>query len=125
MHLWLLGVFHVKYMIVDRKILLITSSNIQGKPNVEFVVHLEGVCIFVIVFVYCLYIVQKIVDSYHDMFQKQWSVDFVPPLPLANVPAPPKSNFPFGQEVHGPCIFHRYLTPSPPLPFLPANHYVK
>ena len=38
-----LGVFHVKYMIVDRKILLITSANIQGKPNVELVVHLEGV----------------------------------------------------------------------------------
>eukprot|EP00026_Physarum_polycephalum_P003289 Phypoly_transcript_03299.p1 GENE.Phypoly_transcript_03299~~Phypoly_transcript_03299.p1 ORF type:complete len:737 (+),score=104.43 Phypoly_transcript_03299:201-2411(+) len=85
-----LGAFHVKYLLVDRKMILLTSSNIQGKRNVEFVAHMEG----------------KIVDSYYNLFQKQWGLEFVPPLYLTNVPAPPKSNFPFGKEVHGPCIFH-------------------
>lgn len=45
MHKMVVGVFHVKYLIVDRKIMLLTSTNIQDRKNVEFVAHLEGVCL--------------------------------------------------------------------------------
>ncbi|VDC06870.1 unnamed protein product [Peniophora sp. CBMAI 1063] len=61
-----LGTFHAKYLIVDRKVACINSNNIQDRPNVEMMVHLEG----------------PIVDSFYDMALLSWSNAMNPPLPL-------------------------------------------
>lgn len=34
------GTFHAKYMVVDRKIALLNSNNIQDRVNVEMMIHL-------------------------------------------------------------------------------------
>jgi len=82
----------VKYMIVDRQMLLLTSANMQDKPNIELMVHLEG----------------RVVDSFYNMYIQMWGKNFVPPLPLINQPAPSCSSINFWQSCahHGPCIFH-------------------
>ena len=61
-----LGTFHAKYLIVDRKVACVNSNNIQDRPNVEMMVHLEG----------------PIVDSFYDMALMSWSNAMNPPLPL-------------------------------------------
>eukprot|EP01111_Echinosteliopsis_oligospora_P016142 TRINITY_DN6593_c0_g1_i1.p1 TRINITY_DN6593_c0_g1~~TRINITY_DN6593_c0_g1_i1.p1 ORF type:complete len:511 (+),score=110.86 TRINITY_DN6593_c0_g1_i1:62-1594(+) len=100
----LFGVFHTKFMIVDRKVLLLTSANINDKPNVEMVVHLEG----------------KIVDSFYSTFNLLWGVEFTPQLPLLGTPAPPSSGFVYSQtdEVHTPCVFH---SPHSAVPMVVAH----
>ncbi|KZO89916.1 hypothetical protein CALVIDRAFT_543148, partial [Calocera viscosa TUFC12733] len=70
-HRPLLGTFHSKYLIVDRKVALLSSNNIQDRPNVEMMIHLEG----------------PIVDSFLDMALLTWHNRMVPPLPsLLNPP---------------------------------------
>ncbi|KZT52557.1 hypothetical protein CALCODRAFT_520622 [Calocera cornea HHB12733] len=64
-HRPLLGTFHSKYLIVDRKVALLNSNNIQDRPNVEMMVHLEG----------------PIVDSLFDMAMLSWHNALKPPLP--------------------------------------------
>ncbi|KZO91603.1 hypothetical protein CALVIDRAFT_541638 [Calocera viscosa TUFC12733] len=64
-HRPLLGTFHSKYLIVDRKVALLNSNNIQDRPNVEMMVHLEG----------------PIVDSLFDMAMLSWHNALKPALP--------------------------------------------
>ncbi|KAI7914537.1 phospholipase D Active site motif protein [Pyricularia oryzae] len=67
----LLGTFHAKYMVVDRRIAVLQSNNIQDNDNLEMMVHLEG----------------PIVDSVYDMALLSWHKALTPPLPTANKPA--------------------------------------
>lgn len=70
-HQPMLGTFHAKYMVVDRKIAILQSNNIQDNDNVEMMVHLEG----------------PVVDSLYDMALISWHKPFDPPLPSHNSPA--------------------------------------
>lgn len=70
-HQPMLGTFHAKYMVVDRKIAVLQSNNIQDNDNVEMMVHLEG----------------PIVDSLYDMALISWRLKFMPPLPSHDAPA--------------------------------------
>jgi phosphatidylserine/phosphatidylglycerophosphate/cardiolipin synthase-like enzyme len=70
-HKPMLGTFHCKYMIVDRKCALLQSNNIQDNDNVEMMIHLEG----------------PIVDSMYDMALISWHKKLDPPLPSINSPA--------------------------------------
>ncbi|KAI0035523.1 hypothetical protein K488DRAFT_43117 [Vararia minispora EC-137] len=65
-HQPMLGTFHAKYLVVDRRVACVNSNNIQDRPNVEMMVHLEG----------------PIVDSFYDMALLSWSNVMKPPLPL-------------------------------------------
>ncbi|KAK4159842.1 hypothetical protein QBC43DRAFT_293598 [Cladorrhinum sp. PSN259] len=70
-HTPLVGTFHAKYVVVDRKIALLQSNNIQDNDNLEMLVHLEG----------------PIVDSFYDMALISWHKRLEPPLPSAEEPA--------------------------------------
>ncbi|WVQ85655.1 hypothetical protein IAT38_007821 [Cryptococcus sp. DSM 104549] len=64
------GTFHAKYMVVDRKIVLLGSNNIQDRVNVEVMSHIEG----------------PIVQAFYDMALLSWSNNLAPPLPLLGHP---------------------------------------
>jgi phosphatidylserine/phosphatidylglycerophosphate/cardiolipin synthase-like enzyme len=70
-HRPMLGTFHCKYMIVDRKYAVLQSNNIQDNDNVEMMIHMEG----------------PIVDSMYDMALISWDKKLEPPLPSLNTPA--------------------------------------
>ena len=70
-HRPMLGTFHCKYMVVDRKIAVLQSNNIQDNDNVEMMIHLEG----------------PIVDSMYDMALISWDKKLDPPLPSMDTPA--------------------------------------
>ncbi|KAK3389622.1 hypothetical protein B0H63DRAFT_537638 [Podospora didyma] len=70
-HTPLMGTFHSKYMVVDRKIGILQSNNIQDNDNLEMMIHLEG----------------PIVDSLYDMALISWHKMLDPPLPSRNTPA--------------------------------------
>jgi hypothetical protein len=78
------GTFHAKFMIVDRKIACLNSNNIQDRPNVEMMTHLEG----------------PIVESFYDMALITWSNALNPPLPLLAHPPTydEKTQYDFGEE---------------------------
>ncbi|GJJ09337.1 hypothetical protein Clacol_003559 [Clathrus columnatus] len=65
-HRPIMGTFHAKYMIVDRKVACLNSNNIQDRVNVEMMTHIEG----------------PIVDSFYDMALISWGEVLNPPLPL-------------------------------------------
>ena len=65
------GTFHSKYMVVDRKIAILSSNNIQDNDNLEMMTHIEG----------------PIVDSFYDMSLCSWYKELKPPLPCLNTPA--------------------------------------
>ncbi|KZP08421.1 phospholipase D active site motif protein [Athelia psychrophila] len=71
-HHVVLGTFHAKYMVVDRKVALINSNNIQDRVNVEMMTHVEG----------------PIVESFYDMCLLSWGNALTPPLPLLAAPPP-------------------------------------
>ncbi|BGP16314.1 hypothetical protein JCM10213_006470 [Rhodosporidiobolus nylandii] len=71
-HRPLLGTFHQKAMVVDRKIALLNSNNIQDRPNLEMMVHLEG----------------PVVDSIYDNILISWDEKLVPALPCLLDPSP-------------------------------------
>ncbi|KAG6334065.1 hypothetical protein ID866_5028 [Astraeus odoratus] len=82
-HRPLLGTFHAKFMIVDRKLALVSSNNVQDRPNMEMMVHLEG----------------PIVDSLYDMALLCWSKPMHPPLPLLDHPyRPPGGGYKFAMD---------------------------
>ena len=58
-------------MVVDRKIAIISSNNIQDNDNLEMMTHLEG----------------SIVDSFYDLSILCWHNAFHPPLPQSQNPA--------------------------------------
>ncbi|KAL1608390.1 hypothetical protein SLS60_003331 [Paraconiothyrium brasiliense] len=70
-HRPVLGTFHSKFMIVDRKIAIIQSNNIQDNDNLEMMTHLEG----------------PVVDSFYDTALLSWYTAMAPPLPLLSSPA--------------------------------------
>ncbi|KAH7411170.1 hypothetical protein BKA64DRAFT_692845 [Cadophora sp. MPI-SDFR-AT-0126] len=70
-HRPMVGTFHCKYMVVDRKYAVLQSNNIQDNDNMEMMTHLEG----------------PIVDSLYDMALISWNNKLDPPLPSANSPA--------------------------------------
>ena len=70
-HTPLMGTFHAKYMIADRRIALLQSNNIQDNDNLEMLIHLEG----------------PIVDSLYDMALISWHKTLNPPLPSHKSPA--------------------------------------
>ncbi|KAJ5831704.1 hypothetical protein N7474_000015 [Penicillium riverlandense] len=65
------GTFHAKFTIIDRRIALLQSSNIQDNDNLEMLAHLEG----------------PIVDSFYDTALLSWGKQLDPPLPLLDSPA--------------------------------------
>lgn len=66
-----LGTFHAKFMIVDRKIAVTQSNNIQDNDNLEMMAQWEG----------------DIVDSIYDMALITWHNELDPPLPCLTRPA--------------------------------------
>ncbi|GMK55205.1 hypothetical protein CspeluHIS016_0202610 [Cutaneotrichosporon spelunceum] len=72
-HKVLLGTFHVKFLIVDRKVVLLNSCNIQDRPNLEMMTHLEG----------------PVVDSFYDVALHCWYNKLEPPLPCVTKPYEP------------------------------------
>jgi hypothetical protein len=85
----LLGTFHAKFLIVDRKVALLNSNNIQGghslveaneyahsesdRPNLELMSHLEG----------------PVVDAFYEIALHSWYNQLSPPLPCMNTPYQP------------------------------------
>ncbi|KAH9968566.1 hypothetical protein BJV74DRAFT_784951 [Russula compacta] len=69
-HRPLLGTFHAKYLVVDRRVACLNSNNVQDRPNIEMMVQLEG----------------PVVDSIYDMALVSWSNAMNPPLPLLAKP---------------------------------------
>ncbi|KAL8293888.1 hypothetical protein RB597_007667 [Gaeumannomyces tritici] len=70
-HSPILGTFHSKFMIVDRRAAVLQSNNIQDNDNLEMLVHLEG----------------PVVDAVYDMALLSWSKALSPPLPTRDSPA--------------------------------------
>ncbi len=71
LHKPLLGTLHAKFMVVDRKVGIAESNNMEDNCNMEMMTHLEG----------------PIVDSLYDCFLVTWDKAFVPTLPTHNSPA--------------------------------------
>ncbi|KAK4651932.1 hypothetical protein QC762_606880 [Podospora pseudocomata] len=55
-HQPVMGTFHAKYVVVDRKIALLQSNNVQDNDNLEMMIHLEG----------------PVVDSFVDVALLSW-----------------------------------------------------
>ncbi|KAF2200692.1 IQ calmodulin-binding motif protein [Delitschia confertaspora ATCC 74209] len=70
-HRPVLGTFHAKFMVVDRRIAVVQSNNIQDNDNLEMMTHLEG----------------PIVDSIYDTALLAWEKALHPPLPCLSDPA--------------------------------------
>ncbi|KAJ6160863.1 hypothetical protein N7470_004259, partial [Penicillium chermesinum] len=91
-HRPIFGTFHAKFTVIDRRIALLQSSNIQDNDNLEMLSHIEG----------------PIVDAFYDAALLSWGKPLNPPLPLLDSPArsapipslekppkiPPESEFP-------------------------------
>ncbi|GAA5877151.1 hypothetical protein JCM3774_003316 [Rhodotorula dairenensis] len=71
-HRPLLGTFHQKALVVDRRVALLNSNNIQDRPNLEMMVHLEG----------------PIVDSLYDNMLISFDEALKPTLPCLVEPSP-------------------------------------
>jgi len=67
-HVPLFGTMHAKFMLVDRKIGVVSSNNVQDRPNVELAVSMEG----------------KVCDGIFDIFRRLWKDD--DDLNVANAP---------------------------------------
>lgn len=65
------GTFHSKFTVIDRRIALLQSSNIQDNDNLEMLAHIEG----------------PIVDSFYDTALLSFGKPLDPPLPLLESPA--------------------------------------
>ncbi|GAB7352846.1 hypothetical protein MBLNU459_g3455t1 [Dothideomycetes sp. NU459] len=70
-HRPIFGTFHSKFMVVDRKIGIVSSNNIQDNDNVEMMAHVEG----------------PIVDSLYDTLIISWHKKLEPSLPAIGSPA--------------------------------------
>lgn len=70
-HKPLLGTLHAKFMVVDRKVAVIESNNMEDNDNMEMMSHLEG----------------PIVDSIYDTALITWGNALRPSLPSSEAPA--------------------------------------
>ncbi|KAG9024764.1 hypothetical protein FRB95_011127 [Tulasnella sp. JGI-2019a] len=59
-----LGTFHCKYMVIDRRIAVLNSNNIQDMANLEFMTQIEG----------------PIIDGFYDMALWSFGKKMEPPL---------------------------------------------
>ncbi|KAI1830175.1 hypothetical protein DTO006G1_8602 [Penicillium roqueforti] len=82
-HRPVVGTFHAKFTVIDRRMALIQSSNIQDNDNLEMLSHIEG----------------PIVDSFYDAALLSWGKALDPPFPLLNSPA---------KDAPIPCHVGRY-----------------
>ncbi|CAF1269530.1 unnamed protein product [Adineta steineri] len=82
-HRIVVGAFHCKYLVVDRKIALLNSNNIYDRPNLEMMVHYEG----------------DIVNSFYDTYLISWQLPFQPNLVCLQEEAPVNQDFKFGVGV--------------------------
>ncbi|PVH82189.1 hypothetical protein DL98DRAFT_570738 [Cadophora sp. DSE1049] len=89
-HRPMVGTFHCKYMVVDRKYAVLQSNNIQDNDNMEMMTHLEG----------------PIVDSLYDMALISWNNKLDPPLPSANSPAVQGGVSSFSNDKHNAMFGH-------------------
>ncbi|KAL8391829.1 hypothetical protein RB595_002146 [Gaeumannomyces hyphopodioides] len=96
-HSPILGTFHSKFMVVDRRAAVLQSNNIQDNDNLEMLVHLEG----------------PIVDAVYDMALLSWSKALSPPLPTHASPAAPE-DAPCFREGPGGRSRHAAAPPTPP-----------
>ncbi|KAK4998856.1 hypothetical protein LTR66_001989 [Elasticomyces elasticus] len=96
-HKPMLGTFHSKFMVVDRKIGIVQSNNIQDNDNVEMMTHLEG----------------PIVDSLYDTALISWHNALKPPLPSHNTPAA-KGGLPSFEQSSFRDLFERPAVPVVP-----------
>ncbi|CDZ96759.1 Phospholipase D/Transphosphatidylase [Phaffia rhodozyma] len=71
-HRPLVGTFHSKFLVVDRSAAILCSNNIQDRPNLEMMVHLEG----------------EIVQSLYDTALISFASTLKPTLPLLSLPPP-------------------------------------
>ncbi|KAI0404158.1 phospholipase D/nuclease [Xylaria palmicola] len=76
-HQPVLGTFHAKFMIIDRKIGIIQSNNIQDNDNLEMMVQVEG----------------PIVDSLYDAAMISWHKNLEPKFPCLQSAATPSTGF--------------------------------
>ncbi|EIN06967.1 hypothetical protein PUNSTDRAFT_135667 [Punctularia strigosozonata HHB-11173 SS5] len=88
------GTFHAKYMVVDRRIAVLNSNNIQDNANVEMMAQFEG----------------PIVESFYDMSLISWAKASSVPLPLISGPFAPATDFKFGRE--NPAVEYVFVPPS-------------
>lgn len=58
-HVPLLGTMHAKYVVVDRKIVVLSSNNVQDRPNAELAVSMIG----------------EVCNSFVDIFYTSWNED--------------------------------------------------
>jgi phosphatidylserine/phosphatidylglycerophosphate/cardiolipin synthase-like enzyme len=70
-HRPMLGTFHSKFMVVDRRMAVVQSNNIQDNDNLEMMTHIEG----------------EIVNSIYDTALLSWAKQLYPPLPSLDSPA--------------------------------------
>ncbi|KAE8149782.1 hypothetical protein BDV25DRAFT_155747 [Aspergillus avenaceus] len=70
-HRPIFGTFHAKFMVIDRRIALLQSSNVQDNDNLEMMVRLEG----------------PIVDAFYDTALISWGKHFQTPFPMLSSPA--------------------------------------
>lgn len=70
-HLPVLGTFHSKFMVVDRKVAIVQSNNIQDNDNLEMMTQVEG----------------PIVDAFYDTALLSWDKALQRPLPCLDTPA--------------------------------------
>ncbi|UNI19304.1 hypothetical protein JDV02_005496 [Purpureocillium takamizusanense] len=77
MHRFFLGTLHAKFCVVDRRVAVVMSNNVEDNDNMEMMAHVEG----------------PVVDSIYDTALAIWSKALVPPLPcLVTSPPPVKDN---------------------------------
>lgn len=67
-HRMIMGTFHAKFLVVDRRLALLNSNNIQDRPNLEMMSHFEG----------------DIVNSFYDTYLISWWLPFQPNLVCLN-----------------------------------------
>lgn len=95
-HRPIFGTFHAKFTVIDRRIALIQSSNIQDNDNLEMLAHIEG----------------PIVDSFYDAALLSWGKPLDPPFPLLSSPA---------KSAPIPCLENAEEKPSRELSELPEH----
>jgi hypothetical protein len=79
-HRMITGVIHSKFLLVDHKIALLNSNNIDDRPNLEMMAHYEG----------------DIVNSFYDAFLISWWIPFQPDLVCLREEVPTYQDFHFG-----------------------------
>ncbi|RMZ75693.1 hypothetical protein DV738_g5341, partial [Chaetothyriales sp. CBS 135597] len=104
-HRPLLGTFHAKFMVVDRRIAVLQSNNIQDNDNLEMMCQFEG----------------DVVDSIYDTALISWHNQLKPPFPSLDSPsrgsAPPSFNVPSHGELfneYGDSLYGYYTENRPP-----------